>query len=43
MIAYVILKHYKGDSNFKEFFEMLKSKMYRVDGKLDSFGLKEFP
>ena len=43
MIAYVILKHYKGDPKFKEFFEMLKSKMYRVDGNLDGFGLKEFP
>lgn len=43
MIAYVILKHYKGDLKFKEFFEMLKSKMYRIDGNLDGFGLKEFP
>lgn len=43
MIAYVILKHYKGDSKFEGLFEMLKSKMYRADGKLDGFGLKEFP
>ena len=43
MIAYVIHGYYKGDSNLKEFFEMSKSKMYRVDGKPDSFGLKEFP
>ena len=43
MIAYVILKHYKSDSKFEGLFEMLKLKMYRVDGKLDSFGLKEFP
>ena len=43
MIAYVVLKHYKGDSRFEESFEMLKSKMYRVDGELDGFGLKEFP
>lgn len=43
MIAYVIHKHYKGDSKFEGLFEMLKSKMYRADGNLDGFGLKEFP
>jgi len=43
MIAYVMLKHYKGDSKFEELFELLKSKMYRAGGKLDGFGLKEFP
>lgn len=43
MIAYVMLKHYKGDSEFEELFELLKSKMYRSGGKLDGFGLKEFP
>lgn len=43
MIAYVILKHYKGDSRFEGLFEMLKSKMYQVDGRLDGFGLKKFP
>ena len=43
MIAYVIHRYYKGDPNFTEFFELSKSKMYRVDGKPDSFGLKEFP
>jgi hypothetical protein len=43
MIAYVVLKHYKGDSRFEGLFDMLKSKMYRVDGILTGFGLKEFP
>ncbi len=43
MIAYVMLKHYRSDSEFEELFELLKSKMYRSDGKLDGFGLKEFP
>lgn len=43
MIAYVMLKHYRGDSEFEEMFELLKLKMYRVNGKLDGFGLKEFP
>ena len=43
MIAYVMLKHYKGDSEFGELFELLKSRMYRYGGKLDGFGLKEFP
>ena len=43
MIAYIMLKHYKGNPEFEELFELLKSKMYRADGKLDGFGLKEFP
>lgn len=43
MIAYVVLKHYKSDPEFEELFELLKSKMYRFGGKLDGFGLKEFP
>ena len=43
MIAYVILRRYKGDSKFEGLFEILKSKMYRADGRLNGFGLKEFP
>ncbi len=43
MIAYVMLKHYRSDSEFEGLFELLKSKMYRSGSKLDGFGLKEFP
>ena len=42
MIAYVALKHYKGDSNSEGLFET-KPKMYRFGGRLEGFGLKEFP
>lgn len=43
MVAYVLLKHYKGDSKFEEWFGLLKSKMYRSGDGPDIFGLKEFP
>lgn len=43
MIAYVMSKHYNGETKFEKLFERLKSKMYRSAGKLDGFGLKEFP
>ena len=43
MIAYVVYKHHKGDPQFKDWFEMLKPKMYARDGRLDGSGLKKFP
>ena len=43
MVAYVIHKHYRGDTQFDNWFEGLKPKMYQPNGDLNSFGLKEFP
>lgn len=43
MIAYVIHKHYKEDHDFEKWFESLIPKMYQPEGKLNTYGLKEFP
>lgn len=43
MIAYAVHRYYKGDSQFKDWFEKLKPKMYRPGGRLRGYGLKEFP
>lgn len=42
MVAYT-QRHYKKDSRFRDWFDMLKPKMYQPNGRLDKFGLKEFP
>ncbi len=43
MIAYIISKHYRCDTQFKNWFERLKLKMYQPNGKLHELGIKEFP
>ena len=43
MIAYIINRHYKKDKQFEGWFQMLISKMYQPNGRLEDFGIKEFP
>lgn len=43
MIAYVIHRHYKKDSEFERWFKLLDSKMYRSNGVLYGFGINEIP
>ena len=43
VIAYIVHKHYKNDSQFERWFNLLNSKMYRSDGALYGFGINEIP
>ena len=43
MISYIIHKCYSDHEGFKEWLEKLKPSMYQPNGRLSSFGLKEFP
>ena len=43
MIAYVVHKHYKKDSEFEGWFKSLVPKMHRSDGALYGFGINEIP
>ena len=40
MIAYIVHKHYKRDSKFEEWFNLLIPKMYHLNGKLLGYGIK---
>lgn len=42
MVAYIVKRHYGGDSKFKEWFEAIMTKTYSPP-KRARYGLKEFP
>ena len=43
MIAYVVHRHYKKDSEFEGWFKSLVPRMYRSDGAMYGFGINEIP
>ena len=43
MIAYVVHKYYRKDSNFERWFKILKPKMYHSGDRLYGFGINEIP
>ena len=43
MAAYIVNRHYKGDSRFNEWFETIMAKAYAPSERVRNYGIKEFP